>query len=136
METNKLYKIAEAEGISVDFLPLRECGGLVLQLGDNYYIALDPAQAASQAKEKVMLAHELGHCLSGEVYSPAADRGTLTRAEKKAEGWAIRHLVPASELITAIKRGDEALDSLALRFGVTEDFMQRVFKYYCEAGIA
>ncbi len=136
METNKLYKIAEAEGISVDFLPLRECGGLVLQLGDNYYIALDPQASASPSREKVMLAHELGHCLSGEVYSPAADKGTLKRAERKAESWAIRQLVPAEALIAAIKRGDEALDSLALRFGVTEDFMQRVFKYYCEAGIA
>ena len=136
METNKLYNIAEDEGISVDFLPLKECGGVALQLGGKYYIALDPEASASPSKEKVILAHELGHCLSGGVYSPNADKAVRVRLERQAEKWAISQLVPKGDLVTAIKRGDEALDQLAMYFGVTEDFMQRVIKYYCETASA
>ena len=47
-----------------------------------------------------------------------------------AERWAIERLVPLCELKMAIKQGDEAISDLAIRFGVTEGFMSKVFEHY------
>ena len=136
METNKLYSIAEDSGISVSFLALPICRGISIETADGYHIALDSNSASSPSNEKVILAHELGHCIEGGVYTTETDSVIRIRYEKKADLWAIEQLVPLSELQNAIKQGDEAISSLADRFGVTEDFMQKVIKYYCETKIA
>ncbi|MBQ1186500.1 MAG: ImmA/IrrE family metallo-endopeptidase [Clostridia bacterium] len=130
MEKNNLYNIAEQQGISVSFFPLKESRGLVLEDDGKFYIALH--DGCSENDEKIILAHELGHCFSGGAYS--LEDGSLIRVklEKKAESWAIERLVPLFELKRAIKQGDEAISALADRFGVTEDFMQKVYKHYLE----
>ncbi len=133
METNKLYSIAENSGISVSFLAIPLCKGMALETENGYHIALDSSAELTSSEEKVILAHELGHCISGGLYTPDCDSIIRLRYEKRAELWAIENLVPLSELRAAIKEGDEAVSCLAERFGVTEDFMQRVIKYYCEA---
>lgn len=128
METTNLYNLAEQQGISISFFPLKESLGLTLENDGKFYIALH--NGCGTCAEKVILAHELGHCFSGGVYS--LDDSSLIRVklEKKAEQWAIERLVPLFELKSAIKQGDEAISSLAQRFGVTEEFMQKVFKHY------
>ncbi len=136
METTKLYSIAEDSGIAVSFLAIPICRGIALETENGYHIALDSSGELSSSEEKVLLAHELGHCMSGGLYTPDCDSIIRLRNEKKAELWAIETLVPLSELRAAIKQGDEAVSCLAERFGVTEDFMQRVIKYYCETKTA
>ena len=130
METTNLYNLAEQQGISVSFFPLKESLGLTLESDGRFHIALHNACGANT--EKVVLAHELGHCLSGGVYSLDDNSLIRVKLEKKADSWAIERLVPLFELKAAIKQGDEAISSLAQRFGVTEDFMQKVFKHYTE----
>ena len=130
METNSLYNIAEQKGISVSFFPLNESRGVVLENGGKFYIALH--DGCSERDEKVILAHELGHCLSGGGYSLNDSPLIKVKLEKRAERWAIERLVPLYELETAIKQGDEANSALAERFGVTEEFMQKVLRHYLE----
>ena len=60
----------------------------------------------------------------------------MPEIEKMAEKWAIERLVPLCELKTAISQGDEAISTLAERFGVTEGFMQKVFEHYSRKQIA
>lgn len=130
MEITRLYNIAEDEGISVSFLALPETKGISLELNGDYHIALDSDSSKSPSEEKVILAHELGHCVSGGLYGISEDSLIRIRLEKKAARWAIERLVPLSELKNAIKCGDEALSCLAERFGVTEEFMQKAIKHY------
>ncbi len=128
MEINKLYNIAENENIAVFFMPIPESRGIVLDKGNGYVIGLD--SASSPAEEKVILAHELGHCMTGGGYTLDGDSVIRVRLEKKADSWAIERLIPLKELKSAIKQGDEAVTCLAERFGVTEDFIQKAIKHY------
>lgn len=128
MEIISLYNLAESKGVCVAFLPLKESKGLYLETDGREYIALD--DACSFADEKVVLAHELGHSMTGGGYSLESGNLVKIRLEKKAERWAIERLVPLGELKDAIKQGDEAISCLAERFGVTETFMQRVLEHY------
>ena len=130
MEIINLYNIAEKSGINVSFFPLKEDKGLYIELDGKEYIAL--SDSCSPADEKIVLAHELGHCLTGGGYDLSSGSLMRVRLEKMAERWAIERLVPLCELKTAIKQGDEAISDLAVRFGVTEGFMSKVFRHYAE----
>ncbi len=128
VETINLYNIAEESGVAVDFFPLKENKGIYLEANGKEYIAI--SDSCSTADEKVVLAHELGHCMTGGGYDPLSGSLMRVRLEKKAERWAIEKLVPLCELKTAIKQGDEAIPDLAERFGVTVCFMSKVFEHY------
>lgn len=128
MEIINLYNIAEESGICVGFFPLKESKGIYIELAGKEYIALSDRCGA--ADEKVVLAHELGHCMTGGGYDLSSGNLMRVRLEKRAERWAIERLVPLCELKTAIKQGDEAIPDLAERFGVTEGFMNKVFEHY------
>ena len=134
MEIINLYNLAEDKGICVDFVPLGQSKGIYLELDGKEYIALDPS--CSIADEKVILAHELGHCMTGGGYDLSSCHLMRVRLEKMAEKWAIERLVPLCELKTAIRQGDEEISALAERFGVTEGFMQKVFEHYLSKKIA
>lgn len=134
MEIMNLYNLAEDKGICISFFPLKESKGIYLECDGKEYIALD--SSCSVADEKVVLAHELGHSMTGGGYDLSSCRLMRVRLEKMAEKWAIERLVPLCELKTAISQGDEAISTLAERFGVTEGFMQKVFEHYTRKQIA
>lgn len=134
MEIINLYNLAEKQGVSVKFFPLKESKGIYLECDGKEYIALDPG--CSLSDERVVLAHELGHCMTGGGYNLSSGSLTRVRLEKMAEKWAIESLVPLCDLKTAISQGDEAISELAERFGVTEGFMQKVFEHYARKQIA
>lgn len=129
VEIINLYNLAEESGISVDFLPLKENKGIYLEANGKEYIAI--SDSCSPADEKVVLAHELGHSMTGGGYDPLTGSLMRVRLEKRAEKWAIEKLVPLCELKAAIKQGYEAIPDLAERFGVTVCFMHKVFEHYC-----
>lgn len=128
MEINRLYSIAEKSGITVERFDLKENGSVSVKSGQNLYVALD--NEMSGAKEKVCLAHEIGHCVTlsfYNMYSPLDIRG---KHERKAQNWAIKALVPKTKLKTALKKGYDNVYSLAEYFGVTTDFMLQAVEFY------
>ncbi len=76
------------------------------------------------------LAHELGHCETGAFYSLDSAAETRGRCENRANRWAIKTLVPADELLSALQGGITDLWALAEHFDVTEDFMSKAVDYY------
>ncbi|MBE6781260.1 MAG: ImmA/IrrE family metallo-endopeptidase [Ruminococcaceae bacterium] len=133
MEINKLYNYAEESGITVDFMPLKENLAFSLDLNGKGFIALDKGLVGRTAAERVALAHELGHLATGAVYCPSDDPKTILKNEQAAHRWAINLLVPYPKLVEALKDGDEDLSTLSDRFGVTEDFMQKVLIHYSQS---
>lgn len=128
METTKLYRIAEKQGITVERYPL-ECNGSVsVKSGDNLYVALD--ENISGAKERVCLAHELGHCQTFSFYNVYSPFDIREKHERRANCWAIKQLVPRTRLKQAVKLGYDNIYSLAEYFNVTADFMQKAVDYY------
>lgn len=130
MQTDKLYKIAEENNISVEGFPLPENKAVTLVLGEKYFVAMDPSVMCSESQEKVCLAHEIGHCREGAVYSENADQRERNKKEQKATRWAINNLVPLDALKEAIKNGCHDTALLADHFGVTADFMNSAIQYY------
>ncbi len=132
METIKLYKIADREGIRVDFPNMPNVKSACISLNGKNFIAIDKSVRYGSAEEKVKLAHEIGHCASNGFYSVGVHLKDREENEKKADSWAIENLVPLSELEKAIKNGQEDILELAEYFGVTESFMQKTLQYYSE----
>lgn len=131
MELNKLYGIAQREGVSVDRYRLPENVSVSAKCGDKLYVGID--NGVSGADEKVCLAHELGHCLTlsfYNIYSPLDIRG---KHERKADNWAIKKLVPKTRYKNAIRSGYDSVYLLSEYFGVTADFMQKAIDYYQKA---
>ncbi len=132
METIKLYKIADSQGITVDFTNMPTVKSVCLSVDGKKFIAIDKSVRADSAEERVKLAHEIGHCENEGFYSLWEEESSRIDKEKKADMWAILNLVPLSELELAVKDGNEDLSLLAEHFGVTEAFMQKALQYYCE----
>ena len=128
METTRLYNIAEKSGIRVERFDLKENSSVSVKSGKNLYVALDKGIAG--AKEKVCLAHELGHCETMSFYNMYSPLDVRGKHERKAQSWAIKTLIPKTKLKTALKNGYDNVYSLAEYFGVTADFMKQAIEFY------
>lgn len=128
MKTESLYKLAKKNNIKVEFFPLPLNKSVCVAAGKNEYIGLD--NTLSNADERVCLAHELGHCQAGGLYNIYSPLDIRSKHEKKANRWAIIKLIPKKELMAAVKNGENDIEALAERFGVTSEFMQKAIEYY------
>lgn len=127
MTTGDLRKLAAAQGINIDERPMRELRAISLPQG---WIAIDPAKFPTEADYKCVLAHEIGHCLTGSFYkvdSPAADK---ERCERAANEYAARLLMPAEAVLSAFQDGQGQLSTLAARFEVTAGFAAMALNFY------
>ena len=129
MTNEELYALCDALRYRVREVPLKSAPAAALPGG---CIAVNSERIPNPAAEKEILAHELGHLETGSfpTGSPADLEG---RHEERADRWAIRTLLPAPELCTALENGLVELYQLAEHFGVTEELVLRAFAYYREA---
>lgn len=131
MNLMDLYSIAECDGIDVNCFPLHKRDSVAFQDNDGVcYIAIDPFKLSSTADERVKLAHELGHCETGAFYNRYSPYDIRGKHEIRARRWAVRQLVPRSDLERAVLHGLTEVWELADYFQVTEAFMQTAMDYY------
>ena len=132
-----LLGCAEENGIDVDWFPMKRAESLSIPLSDGTFgIAIDPSKLQSTADLTHKLAHEIGHCMTGSFYNRYSTFDCRQRHENRADKWAIKHLIPESELDDAVANGCTELWELAERFGVTEQFMQKAVCYYVHGNVA
>ena len=134
----ELYDFAEREGIQVDCFELQKRKALsIMDASDGKcYIAIDPMKLSSSREEKVILAHEEGHCATGSFYSKYASCDIRQKHENRADKWAIMQLIPFHELRRAILLGNTEVWSLADHFDVPEDFMKKAICWYMFGNLA
>lgn len=128
METIRLYRIAEKNGITIDRFSLPANSSVSLKIGGSLFVGMD--NDVRGAAEKVCLAHELGHCVTSSFYNFYSKLDIREKHERKANLWAISMLVPERKFKAALKSGYDNVYSLAEYFGVTADFMKKAVKYY------
>ena len=134
-ELASLYRLAAESGIDVDQMP----GGCItafsiqLPMG-KCCIAMNPDHISTQAAEKEILAHELGHCKTGAFYSDGSDPMGKARAEHRAHRWALTHLVPAPELRDLLKK-EYSVDDLADHFQVSPAVICQAHSLYKDLGL-
>lgn len=130
-----LYALAEQLGIVVLSFSLPECESISLESDDNYYIGIDDMQLDSSKEERVHMAHELGHCVTGSFYNEYSLVDNRGKCEATADRWAVKKLINKDELLRQIKNGMEVWD-LAEYFNVTEDFVRKAYHLYFEVKMA
>jgi Zn-dependent peptidase ImmA (M78 family) len=135
--TLSLYEHAEDEDIPVDYIELRkrEAVSLYNPCDDSCCIAIDPSKLNGDADEKVKLAHELGHCLTGSFYNEKAACDVRQQHENRADKWAIAHVITADELDDAVANGYTEIWTLAEFFDVPVDFMSMVVCWYTHGNL-
>ena len=134
---SKLYQIADEENIEVDCFDLKKREAISMMDDEGFcYIAINPYKLHSENDERMKLAHELGHCVTGSFYNSHAAVDCRQRHENRADKWAILHLIPESALYDAIADGCTTVYELSERFGVTESFMKKAVCYYVHGNLA
>ena len=131
MELEALYQLVEDLDISVceGSFPYSKCLAIVDDKGDCA-IAIDPSQFDTRKEEKVALAHDLGHCITGSFYTRDTPHDLRVRYENRATKKAVFMLIPFDMLIDAIESPWNSIYDLAEHFGVSEDFMRNAVKIY------
>lgn len=131
MELLELYQLADAEHIPVYSFDLPQTHSLSLMNNDgSCAVAIDPFGLNSTKDEKIRLAHELGHCVTGSFYNRYSDFDIKAKSEWKADKWAIKKLIPKDELQAAFEQGYTEPWDLAEYFNVTEEFIIKAVNYY------
>lgn len=133
--TADIYKVASDSGITVVGFELPQTLALsVMDAQGRCFIGVDNSRRHSQTEERTMLMHELGHCLTGAFYNEFTPFSLVSKCEKKADEWAIKHFLPYDKIIEAYKSGICSNYELAEYFGVSEQFMGKAVEYYLQRG--
>ena len=137
MDIQDFYRIAEQENIAVVTFSMPINGSISIMNDDgSCYIGIDKAVQDNSNMERVLIAHELGHCITGSFYNKFAAVDNRQRHENRANKWAIRHLISFEDLDAAASDGCTEIWELAERFGVTEDLVRKAICYYTYGNIA
>lgn len=128
METIELYEMADANRIEVMKFNLPLNGSISVMDNERYFIGLDSYE--NLAEERVHLAHELGHCITGSFYNIYSDFDVREKHERRATKWAIKKLIPFDELVKYLDDGIVQKWELAEIFDVTEDYIDKAFSLY------
>lgn len=131
-----LYRFAEKRNIPVLDYPLPQTASVALETPSGCFIGMDLRQMPDEASQRVHLAHELGHCVTGSFYSRYTAIDSRQRHELRATKNAIRRLIPAADLDDAVAQGCTELWELAEHFGVTEDFMRQAVCLYTHGNLS
>ena len=132
-----LYTLAKEQNIEVFEYPMKENGSMSLMTDSGAcYIGMDASVKDGGTQERVHLAYELGHCVTGSFYSIYTAIDCRQRHENRADKWAICQLISVDALDEAVAQGCTELWELAERFGVTEQFMKKAVCYHVHGNTA
>ena len=137
MEVRNLYDLARKQNIEVLTYPMPQNGSMsVMTAEGDCFVGMDPAVQNGGVQERVHLAHELGHCVTGSFYNIYAAVDSRRRHENRADKWAVRQVIPVDALDDAIAGGCTELWELAEKFGVTENFIRKAVCLYVHGNLA
>lgn len=132
MDLNKLYQIAKDCEIIIDRTCPRELVAMSFLFPDEtMLIGLSDLSCAPLGVtiEQVM-AHELGHCLSGTFYNIHTPRSERLPYERTADEWAIELIMPLSEIVEARARNVQSVKELSQYFRVSREFVRKALAYH------
>ena len=137
MEITALYDLARQQNIEVIPFPLPENGSMSLMTDSgDCCIGIDPIIQDGTCQERVHMAHELGHCITGSFYNIYAAIDHRQRHENRADKWAVQAMIPVEALDDAVAQGCTERWELAERFDVTEDFIKKAVCWYVHGNLA
>ena len=128
MTIEELLEIADNKGVKIYDFPMRELRAVALVGGA---IAIDKSKLSGDTEYKCVVAHELGHQVTGSFYNIHTSVPVLELNERQANRYAAELLVPFSKLRHAIHERHICVNrTLAKLFGVTLAFLEMVLDLY------
>lgn len=127
-----LYRYAEQKNILIIRRPIPHTKGIAIPGA----ICLDENLLFDGEVERTVMAHDLGHCMTGSFYTRNDPDFIRRRMENRADKWAIKKLVPKSKLKLAIQNGYSEVWQLAEFFGITEEMMTKALCWYRNGNLA
>ena len=121
MSLHDLYIFADQQDIEIQYIP---CGETAIALPTGK-IGIDPDH-----ENAVVLAHEIGHIMTYGFYSFSTDEETIRKHEAEATRFAIELLIPREEFYDFVRGEYITPWVLADYFGISEEFAEKVIKYY------
>ena len=133
----RLYDLAQKQYIKIYTFPMEYSRSMSVMTDDGKcFVGMDPRIQDGSVRERVHLAHELGHCVTGSFYNIHAAVDCRQRHENRANKWAVKQLIPVDALDDAIAGGCTEFWELAEKFGVTEDFVRKAVCLYVHGNLA
>lgn len=129
----KLYQELQNRGISFFTWDLGRGKAATLEMQGRYAIFMDFDNIEGEREERVILAHEGGHAVTGATHKVSSPFDLIEKHENLANRWAIRYLLPFDRLQKAMADGDTEAYQLADRFEVPEEFVRQAVQYYTDA---
>ena len=133
MTLDELYDRAQQQGIEIDNFQMREI--VSVSFPENW-IAIDRKKIKTRAEEKVILAHEVGHCETGSFYNIHSAFDVREKHEYRANKRSFQMLIPHEELLAAVDRGLTEIWELAEHFDVPCEYMQKAAEYWRQVEMA
>lgn len=130
-----LYDVANEHNCYITNKHTKASKSFIMETKDAYFINIDVNQIESKAEERVCLAHELGHCISGTTYT--INHKSLYRgsAEYRADYRGAQLVIPIDDLRRCVDKGIIEKYELADYFNVTEEFVERALYIYGNKGL-
>lgn len=129
-ETAYLNDITIVNRKMIDVLALS-----IMDEDGDCFVALNTYDLKTQGEETTILAHDLGHCMTGAFYNRYSNLNNIRQKEYRANKWAVHKLIPFEELQEAFSNGVIERWELAEYFEVTEDFIDTVIQVYQNEGL-
>ncbi len=129
MELERLYDIAEKENIDIINFKMKN-KAIIGCFNNNYTIGLNYVDISNSSEEKTILAEELGHYYCNALYNSKYSNEEISKKEFRATKWAFKTLVPYSKLKELNNKGFTYYYEVAEELGVTEDLIEKAYKYY------
>ena len=128
---DELYELAEKEDIEVISCDLPKARCLAVMDGEgSCFIGMDPMYINSYGEEAELLAHELGHCLTGSFYNISSPYDLRQKHENRADFWMVSHLLPPDKLSRLLSEGIWEPWRIAEACGLSQELVEKALRIY------
>lgn len=131
---DRLFNLAEENGIPIDDECPEELISMSVKLPTGKMI-IGLSKKGNEAYPRLeQMAHEMGHCMTDAFYEGYSPFELREKHERSANEWAVREILPFSELCEAVKDGCRELWELSEYFNVSEDFVKKAIAIHEQNG--
>lgn len=133
MELLDLYSFTERNNIKIMSYNLETLNAVTIKL-DKYFIGINKNIIKSEKAEKLILAHEIGHCMTDHFYflkdiNNPLYKQNIEKAEREADDYAISLLVSPEEIIQAQNKFNNDAE-IAEELNISITLLRKAVGYY------
>jgi Zn-dependent peptidase ImmA (M78 family) len=133
MELLDLYSFTERNNIKIMSYNLETLNAVTIKL-DKYFIGINKNIIKSEKAEKLILAHEIGHCMTDHFYflkdiNNPLYKQNIEKAEREADDYAISLLVSPEEIMQAQNKFNNDAE-IAEELNISITLLRKAVGYY------